>query len=163
MEPASKDNSGRAVAALFSGDKLTVSTDHVFGSQRQLLNGPAIVVEAPEVSAAQLEWAGQQPRVFETRVIDGHHGEGLVLCRWLGTPSAPGHPRTQPEIQDRDAARFRPDRARWLQSACRRRSEPVDGRFRHIQRGRPPWYSGRKLRRAVKFLAKRTTKRSRPA
>ena len=55
----------------------------MLGGQRQLLNGPAVVIEAPEISATQLEWASQQPGVFETRVIDSHHGESLVLSGWF--------------------------------------------------------------------------------
>ena len=89
------------VATLFSGDKLTLSANHVFRSQRQLLNGPAILVEIPEVSATQLDWTGQQPGVFETRIIDCYHSEGAILRRWLAFPQDQLIPELGPEFKSK--------------------------------------------------------------
>src|SRR3990172_11365848 len=41
------------------------------------------MVEPQHVRAVQLDGAGQKPGFFETRIVNGHHGEGLVLYRWF--------------------------------------------------------------------------------
>ena len=76
---------------------MAMCANHVFGSQRQLFDWPAIAIEAAQVRAAQLEWTGQQPRLLKARVVDGNHHEGGILWKRLEIGKHQVIPELSPE------------------------------------------------------------------
>jgi len=51
----------------------------MLGGQRQLLNGPTVVIETPGGSTAQFERASQEPGFVKAGIIDGDRIEGLIF------------------------------------------------------------------------------------
>ena len=57
--------------SLGSMNKLTVSTQHLFGGERKLLDRPAVVIEGSDRSGLQSQRGCQQPRLVKGGIIDG--------------------------------------------------------------------------------------------
>src|SRR5574340_1620198 len=65
--------------ALRGMDKLAMSADHLFSGQRDLFDGPAVMVEGADGRRLEGQWGCQEPGLVKGGVVDGKHTKGA--CR----------------------------------------------------------------------------------
>ncbi len=65
-----------------------MGAEHLFGTQRNLLDGPAVSVDGMNTFGLELDGRGKQPRLFESRVVKAPKHpiaamKGHSICIWL--------------------------------------------------------------------------------
>ena len=69
---------GEAVDSFGGMDELAMGTDHLLGGEGELLDRPAVGVEGIDALSRKRDRSGEQPRLFERRVMKGIDIEGVV-------------------------------------------------------------------------------------
>jgi len=157
IEPASNASSGQALNAFLGMNELAVSSHHLLGAEWNLFHWPAIPIDRTHTNSLQFHRGSQQPGCSEVGIVDEINIEDLVVLAWcclvqdqvapnLGLQGIPAFLPGERLIGGAGCKRFILVRAsQWTHQ----------GAIERLASFLP--CSGRKLRRAVKFLARRNT------